>query len=266
MLDYYGILQIPTDAEPEQIKKSFRKRAKEIHPDLWNQEQNAIDSMRDLLKAYETLMDPFLREEYDLQHRQVYGSGGFDYREFLLARHDDLESQSKLIFFDLLHNRENDALKLYEQLVKRKGLDLSLHLDREDFMDCAFILAEEFEANLQYESAFFLLKTISEYELQRPYFRHFFEEVIQRLHTLVGTKMFGVVPLDRHMSFAQQMIQLQINSKETGFYFRVCAELCIKLKEFSRAERYILEGLKLDKNIPGVKKLRQMILKNKPQR
>jgi curved DNA-binding protein CbpA len=263
MLDYYGILQIPTDAEPEQIKKSFRKRAKEIHPDLWNQEQNAIDSMRDLLKAYETLMDPYLREEYDVKHRMVYSRGGFDYREFLLARQDDLESQSKLIFFDLLHNRESDALRLYEQLVRNKKLDLSTHLDREDFMDCAFILAEEFEANQQFESAFYLLKTITEYELQRPYFKHFFEEVIQRLHTLVGSKMFGVVPIDTHFTFAQQLIEFNIHPKETAFYFRVCAELCIKLKDFSRAERYIQESLKLDKQVPGVKKLRQLILKGK---
>src|SRR5690606_42098664 len=113
----------------------------EIHPDLWQHNPEAIDSMRDLLKAYETLMDSDLRDEYDVKYRGIYGARDFDYREFLLGRPEDAQSQVKLIFFDLLHNREKDALRLYETLVLRKQLDLSKHLDREDFMDCAFLLA-----------------------------------------------------------------------------------------------------------------------------
>jgi len=257
MLDYYGILQIPTDASADLIKKAFRQKAKENHPDLWQQKPGAQDFMRDLIRAYETLMDLELREEYDLQHRKVYGTGGFDYREFLLSHPEDNESQSNFIFFDLLHHREKDALRLYEGLVKRRDFDLSKHLDREDFMDCAFILAEEFETEGQLESAYHLLRTIVHFEMQKPYFRHFFEEVVQRIRVLVGVKMIGKVPVHAHLEFVQTLIRFQISSKEMAYYFKVGAELYSKINDYPKAERYLKEALKLDKNLTGVKKLRQ---------
>ncbi len=259
MLDYYQLLEIPTDAGNETIKKAFRKRAKEIHPDLWDQSPEALASMRDLLKAYETLMDNELREHYDIQHRKVYGLKSFDYREFLLGRTADNESQSKLIFFDLLHNREKDALRLYETLVQKKQFDLSAHMDREDFMDCAFLLAEEFEAEGNYSSAYHLLRTIVQYELQKPYFKHFFEEVIHRLHHLLGVKMFGKVSSREHLTYIHQVISFNISPKETAFYFRIAAEIYVNLKDFPRAKNCLKEGLKLDNSLTGVKKIREKI-------
>ena len=53
-------------------------------------------------------------------------------------------SQAKLIFFDILHLEEDEALSIWRGW---GGLDFTLekYLDREDWMDCLFILAEELE-------------------------------------------------------------------------------------------------------------------------
>jgi len=60
--DYYEILRIRHDADIEQIRSAFRKLAKEFHPDKSG--KNAQEFVR-LRKAYETLSNPRIREEYD---------------------------------------------------------------------------------------------------------------------------------------------------------------------------------------------------------
>ncbi len=66
MVNYYEILGIGQDSTAQQIKKSFRKRAKEIHPDLRMEDKERAESrMRLLLAAYEVLGDIRKRVEYD---------------------------------------------------------------------------------------------------------------------------------------------------------------------------------------------------------
>mgnify|MGYP006309984889 FL=1 len=142
MLTYYDLLEIDNLASLSAIKRAFRKKAKQLHPDLKNNEDSA-EQMRILIKAYEVPSNPLLREEYDKKNRIRRKKYHFDYRKFLKEQADD-KSHSKLIFFDLLHSHENEALELYDLLVQQKDFDLSENLDREDLMDCAFLLAEEY--------------------------------------------------------------------------------------------------------------------------
>jgi curved DNA-binding protein CbpA len=259
VLNYYEFLEVSSDATIDEIKRAFRKRAKRIHPDLGNHADGAQERMRDLLKAYEVLMDPFQREAYDVQHKAIYGTSKFDYRQFLRERTHDDQSQSKLIFFDLLHNHEQDALRLYEKLLRQKKFDLSRHLDREDFMDCAFLLAEEFEHEDNFDSAFYLLKTIAEYELEKPYFRHFFEEVTQRLRNLVSNKMVMEMSSEKYINYLEQLINLRLSQKETAFYLKKMSEVYLSIKDYSRAQYFLQEGLKLNRSLAGVKKLKQTL-------
>ena len=61
--DYYIVLGVSPDASAPEIKRSFRRRAKQLHPDTARIE--ADSSMRQLLDAYEVLSDPERRAEYD---------------------------------------------------------------------------------------------------------------------------------------------------------------------------------------------------------
>ncbi|KGE73720.1 J domain-containing protein [Spirochaeta lutea] len=258
MVNYYELLEISSDATSDEIKRAFRRRAKHIHPDLGNNSEGALERMRDLLKAYEVLMDPYKREVYNTQHRAIFGVSNFDYREFLKERTQDHQSQSKLIFFDLLHHREQDALRLYETLVEQKNFDLSKHLDREDFMDCAFLLAEEFEQEENFESAFNLLKVIAEYELEKPYFKHFFEEVLVRLRNLINA-VSGKLSFATQVDYIEELLSLGISPKENAFYLKKLSELYASEHDRSRAQYYLKEALKLDNSLSGIKKLKQSL-------
>jgi molecular chaperone DnaJ len=78
--DYYGILGVRRDAGPEEIKKAYRRLARELHPDV-NPDPELQERFKEVTQAYEVLSDPEKRQMYDLGAdpfaRAGAGPGGF---------------------------------------------------------------------------------------------------------------------------------------------------------------------------------------------
>jgi molecular chaperone DnaJ len=64
-VDYYDVLGVPRDAPPEDIKKAFRRLARETHPDANPGDADAEARFRAAAEAYEVLSDPERRSRYD---------------------------------------------------------------------------------------------------------------------------------------------------------------------------------------------------------
>ena len=182
-MNLYAILGVTSEASPAEIKAAFRKRIKELHPDLKPTGTSEV-TVHQLIEAYEQLSDLNQREAYDRARRTAPRESEFNYRDWLRQRPDD-ESRAKLIFYDVLRERSNDAVKLYLSMTKERAEQLEKLLGREDFMDCAFMLAMEFEAQGDDVQAIALYIHISRLELDKPFFRHFFAEVEERLVRLL---------------------------------------------------------------------------------
>ncbi|MFW6313202.1 MAG: J domain-containing protein [Spirochaetota bacterium] len=183
----------------------------------------------------------------------------FDYREFLKSRPEDDEFQAKLVFFDLLHHNEGQALELYNRLREREDFDLCEHLDREDYMDCAFLLAEEYERRESYEAAFELLHSVIDFELDHAYFRHFFVEVTEKLRTLVCFKMPTAMPAERVLECIDEVLLLDIGRKELAFFLKKGAEIYADMGDAVTATTYLHRGLELDGKLAGTKKLKERL-------
>src|SRR3954454_11421210 len=64
MADFYELLGVSRSAAAEDIKRAYRRRARELHPDA-NSDPNAENQFKELARAYEVLSDPDQRARYD---------------------------------------------------------------------------------------------------------------------------------------------------------------------------------------------------------
>ena len=78
--DYYEVLGVDKNASQDDIKKAYRKKAKECHPDLHPNDKAAEARFRELNEANEVLSDPDKRARYDQFgfNDPMNGAGGFD--------------------------------------------------------------------------------------------------------------------------------------------------------------------------------------------
>ena len=77
MADHYDVLGVSRDASSEEIKKAYRRLARELHPDV-NPDPEAQDRFKMVTHAYEVLSDPVSRENYDRGgDSNPFSGGGF---------------------------------------------------------------------------------------------------------------------------------------------------------------------------------------------
>lgn len=68
--DYYDILDVPRDSSPDEIKRAYRRLARQYHPDV-NKEPGAEKRFKEISEAYSVLSDQKKRNQYD-----AYGTAG----------------------------------------------------------------------------------------------------------------------------------------------------------------------------------------------
>ncbi len=65
MKDYYAVLEVAPEASDKEIKKAYRKLARQYHPDVNVHDASAEERFKDINEAYQTLGDPEKRRRYD---------------------------------------------------------------------------------------------------------------------------------------------------------------------------------------------------------
>ncbi len=76
--DYYEVLEVPKTATQDEIKKAYRKKAIQYHPDKNPGDKEAEEKFKEAAEAYEVLSDPQKRQRYDqFGFAGVGGAGGF---------------------------------------------------------------------------------------------------------------------------------------------------------------------------------------------
>jgi curved DNA-binding protein CbpA len=108
-LDYYEILQISPNAEPETVHRVYRLLAQRFHPD--NTETGSESRFRELVDAYRVLGDPEERAKYDVGHDRLKRERWRLISSNAQAENDfDSEQLTRLTVLELLYTRRRTEL------------------------------------------------------------------------------------------------------------------------------------------------------------
>lgn len=261
MENYYRILGVRPSASIVEIKHSFRKKAKLLHLDIPSNAASSADrknrekEMQLLITAYEVLINPKLRAELDTFYARFQKEtvdSGFDYRLWLVGQ-TDLESRTQLIVFDLFHNLEEEAVAEYLRLrAAPKSFWLSLYMDREDFMDFGFILAEELYLRDHHYEAFVILEEIIYEELKKNYFKHFFPEVLKLAKTLIIGKIIPALGDDIALECYEAAVDFGFESSITAELYKKMGECHLRIGDKELAIHCFRQALALNPRIRGI--------------
>ncbi|MDR2794083.1 MAG: DnaJ domain-containing protein [Treponema sp.] len=256
MDDYYGILGIKPDASFSSIKKAFREKAKHLHPDIANATDGA--EMRRLIAAYKVLSSSIRRYEYDRLYSRSVRRKDFNYRDFLASRADDPASQAKLVLWDLFHEREESALAIWRA---HGGLAFFMkqHLERGDWMDGVYVLAEELDKRQCYYEAFSLLVELMQEERRFPYFKHFAVDVEIFLKELVRIRLRPSVDDKTWVACMKYMLELGFTPKEEARWLRSMAESLFALGQLAEAQAMLRKAVERDPKLSNVKRLQKKL-------
>jgi len=261
--NYYRILRVSPRASRKTIRTAFRNLAKKYHPDTSRLDtETATIKMRALLEAYRILIDSDKRAIYDLRFQKTGTNRGRTYRETLESRRDDPYSLAMLVFYDLLNGNRNQAIFNYEEFRRDYGkkFELGTLLGFADYLDCAFLLAEAYQGRGNFREAGRLYEDAYREDREWNYFRHFRQEVKQRIRTVYCRQLPRILPPEEAIGCYRKLLEeYSFPKNDRAFFLKKIAESYCHLDQLETARHYFQEALKLKPNLSGTKKLRQKL-------
>lgn len=246
MIDFnpYVILGLDPPVSELEIKKAYRNKAKTLHPDRNPGNTKAEEKFKLLVKAYEELTnqnsncfndqkcnerDSFYQDFQ--KHKKQYQSKTkvFNHREWL-SEQNDYKSRSKLIIYDLLHERIQDAVTEFKTMnMNHHDFKFEKNLIREDFMDYGYLLAEELVNSGEIYDAVILLEQIIKSERNKPYFKNFFIEVKGLTRKILRHNVQGKMNDELALDVYERALGMGFSSKDNCYFWRKMSEIYNKI-------------------------------------
>ena len=240
MKNCYKILGLSSDASLAEIKRAYREKVKLYHPDLTGDVTHQ-DEFNEVVQAYRVLSDSRQRSIFDESfltsiHRAASEYKSFNYYDWLSKR-DDEESRAKLIFYTLMHQKEDEAVAEFKRMqTNHADFSLKKWFTREDFMDYGYILAEELVIRGEYYDAIILLEQIIQMEYSFNYFRLFFPEVMDFTFSILKKNIFDVIPDELALDVYERALDLKFGKAADNLFLRKMAELYQRIGDSNTAQ------------------------------
>jgi curved DNA-binding protein CbpA len=258
--DYYDILDVSRTAGADEIRRSFRRKAKECHPDHnghrteWAQARTRL-----VIEAYHVLRDVERRLEYDMMLAQDPETARKKFwAKWEHARRNDesVAGKMRLMLHYLLTERGGEAVEIYRELRANNGkTDLKGHLSDRDHFDCLFLLAEELErmgdvvgAAEQYAEMYRTLRT-------KPVRAYLHMEVRNRLYCLLTRGLPRKMGKKNSARYYIDALKMRLSKAEQAFVHKKLAECHLARGERELAAEHLRTAFGLKPGLKGTKKI-----------
>ena len=261
-VDYYEILDVAAHATQEQIRSSFRRKVMEHHPDRnpHAKEQSEAE-VRVVIEAYRILSDP----EQRLAHDRRMGSGApvetDAFGDRLRSRTHDPGAQSRLVLHELLEGNGPRAVEIYESLQRDYVyFDLLPYLSLKDYLDCKFLLAEEYERQGNLRVALEMYKEVYKEELELPRLCFFFDEVKIRLRNLYCRNLVrGVAPEVALGYYCEALEGVELSKADKALICKRMADCYYRLGDLESARAALREAFHHHPKLKGSQRICQKL-------
>lgn len=269
MVNYYNILEVHQEVSIEEIKCSFRTLIKKYHPDihgsnkLWAESKTKI-----IIQAYKTLSDTTSREQYDRKYRHILQTNGRPRpakKADTTESTDNIQARVRIIFVGLLNGHTRNAIENYENLLKDcVDIDLFLHLNNRDFIDCKFLLAEAYEKLEKYDIAIDLYEFILEKGKGLTHRRHLIYEIKERIRNIYCRNLARYAAPEKALGYYEKVLKLDLYKNENAFIYKKIAECYLELEKYEKALHHLNIALSLKPNLQGANKLKAKLKQHMP--
>jgi len=257
IVDYYRILEIQESATPDDIRRAYRRLAKQYHPDLHEVDRKewARGQFNRISQAYEILGDLAARQDYDTRY-QLYAR--------FLNRHthrsslwlNKTEQTCQTILSALLDSQPEEAIRIYEKLKREsKAVEPLACLDSRDCLDCKFLLAEAYEKRKDLTEAIRFYEAVFEEEAEVPRMRCYYEELLERLRHLYASQLSSATNEDSARRFHQKALYLEHTGGATANLHRRMAETMMRLGFADQAGSFLKKAFQSNPNLKYAQKL-----------
>lgn len=249
MTNFYKVLGVRQNATLAEVKKAYREKVKLLHPDT-SGDTSRTEEFDQVVKAYRVLSDARQRNIFDESffmkiRKSDSKTDSFDYYKWLSERQDP-ESRAKLIFFALMHQKEDEAVAEFKRMQTNfSDFTLKDYFTREDFMDYGYILAEELVIRSEYYDAIILLEQIIKMEYSYSYFYIFFPEVLDFTLTILKKNIDGVISDELALDVYERALELGFGRANDAFFLRKMGEEYARLGDSATARICLQEAEKL---------------------
>ena len=256
--NYYGILQVNQNASNEEIKKSFRNLAKKYHPDKHGSNAKwAEQKIKLIIKAHNTLTDDNLRRHYDLQLTETQY---FETKPNRKGKNKNgVPDQVKSVLNDLVNNNGKKAIENFEYIKKNtKDFALNKYLKGIDYLDCMFLLAEEYEKSGNYGLAvkyYSNVYNLAKSKTDNNKYGFFFDETKDKIKKIYCKKLAKKTPTKKAIENYQNVLKLHINKNERAYIYKKISECYFEIGEFESAVANLNTALNLKPTLKGISKI-----------
>ncbi len=170
------------------------------------------------------------------------------------------KSKAKQILSDLLNKRGSQAIKSYERLRSESGeCDLLALLGLKDYVDCMFLLAEEYERQGAYELAFKWYEHVYIKEQKNAARKYLREEMKERIIKLSCRKLVKNVQPGVAITYLKKVLALGLSKNDEALIHKKIAECNLALGDWNGSMANFSHALSLCPNLNGTQKLRKKL-------